>query len=111
MISTAATITSYYDQPIDEVLKEKQDVFQSLCSELEKVAIAKGIFLGENIIKSTLETQKMMPPGSITSMHHDFKQGKQTELENLTGYVVREARRLKIAVPLYETMYQKLSLK
>ncbi|MDD2436545.1 MAG: 2-dehydropantoate 2-reductase [Massilibacteroides sp.] len=110
MISTAATMTSYYDKPIDEVIKEKYGVFQSLCAELEKVAIAKGVMLGNDIVESTLETQKMMPPGSITSMHHDFRQGKKTELENLTGYVVREAKKLNISVPLYNTMYKKLSL-
>lgn len=109
MISTAATITSYYDKPIDEVLRENYDSFRSLCLELNQVAAAKGIVFDNDIIETTLETQKMMPPGSITSMHHDFKQGKPTELENLTGYVVREALRLQIDTPTYVKMYKALA--
>lgn len=109
MISTAATITSYYDKPIDEVIRENYDRFKSLCMELNQLAAAKGIVFDNDIIEKTLETQKMMPPGSITSMHHDFKQGKHTELENLTGYVVREARRLHLETPTYDEMYQALS--
>lgn len=108
MISTAATITSYYDKPIDEVIRDNYEAFKSLCSELKEVASTKGIQFDDAIIETTLETQKMMPPGSITSMHHDFKQGKNTELENLTGYVVNEARRLNVATPTYTEMYQKL---
>lgn len=108
MISTAATITSYYDKPIDEVVRENYDTFRLLCVELKNVASAKGIQFDDDIIDTTLETQKMMPPGSITSMHHDFKQGKNTELENLTGYVVNEARKLNIATPTYNEMYKKL---
>lgn len=111
MISTAATITSYYDRPIDEVIKTNYEAFKSLCVELKNLASAKGIQLEDDIIDTTLETQKMMPPGSITSMHHDFKQGKNTELENLTGYVVREAKRLNLEVPTYNMMYEALSTK
>ncbi|WP_394335432.1 ketopantoate reductase family protein [Massilibacteroides vaginae] len=109
MISTAATITSYYNKPIDEVVRDYYDSFKALCTELKQVASAKGVLLDDDIIETTLETQKMMPPGSITSMHHDFKQGKNTELENLTGFVVNEARKLNIATPFYDKMYAALS--
>ena len=109
MISTAATITSYYNKPIDEVVGDYYDSFKALCTELKQVASAKGVLLDDDIIETTLETQKMMPPGSITSMHHDFKQGKNTELENLTGFVVNEARKLNIATPVYDKMYAALS--
>lgn len=109
MISTSATITSYYDKPIDEVIRDNYDAFKSLCVELKNLASAKGIPLNDDIIETTLETQKMMPPGSITSMHHDFKQGKNTELENLAGYVVKEAQKLNVATPNYNKMYKALS--
>lgn len=111
MISTAATITSYYNKPIDEVVSEHYESFKSLCIELKEVALAKNIQLADDIIDTTLETQKMMPPGAITSMHNDFKQGKNTELENLTGYVVYEAKRLGVPTPTYDTMYQSLNEK
>ncbi len=111
MISTAATITSYFDRPINEVIREEYDSFKSLCVELNNLALAKGICFEDDIIESTLETQKMMPPGSITSMHHDFRQGKSTELETLTGYVVREAQKFNVPTPTYSKMYEALSAK
>lgn len=108
MISTAATITSFYNKPIDQVIHEDYETFKALCIELDLVARKKGIFLPNDIIESTLETQKMMPPGSITSMHNDFIKQKQTEVENLTGYVVREGEKLGVNTPVYLKMYKKL---
>lgn len=109
MISTAATITSYYNKPIDEVIRDNYDTFKALCLELKNIAFAKGVRLSDDIIDTTIETQRMMPPGSVTSMHYDFIQGRQSEVENLTGYVVREAERLDTPVPLYLKMYNKLA--
>ena len=88
MISTAATATSFFNQPIDEVLAQHIDLF---------------------IVYTSIETQKMMPAGSTTSMHSDFLAGKKTELETLTGYVIRQAEKLGVDVPTYRFMYNGLS--
>ena len=42
-------------------------------------------------------------------MHVDFMAGRATELENLTGYVVRTARAHGISLPTYEKMYEALA--
>ena len=42
-------------------------------------------------------------------MHSDFRKGSQTEVETLTGYVVREAKALGISVPTYQFMYKGLT--
>lgn len=109
MISTAATATSFFNQTIDEVLTLHTDLFISLGSELRAVTEALGIHLPDDIIYTSIEAQQMMPTGSTTSMHSDFLAGKSTELEELTGYVVREAERLGIDVPTYRFMYDSLS--
>jgi len=108
MISTAATITSYYDLSIDKVISLHEDSFIELGNELKLVAEAKGIHLPEDIVLSSIHSQSMMPPGSTTSMHADFQRGSQTELETLTGYVVKTAEELGIDVPLYKKMYSYL---
>lgn len=108
MISTAATITSYYNLSIGEVIAEHRDDFIELGNELVQVAMAKGISLPEDIVLSSIKAQSMMPAGSTTSMHADFQKGGQTELETLTGYVVRAAEKLGIDTPLYKEMYIKL---
>lgn len=108
MISLGATTTSYYNQSIGEVMDRHVESFRQLGAELKAVAYAKGITLPEDIIEKTIADQKMMPYESTTSMHTDFKNGKQTELETLTGYVVRSGTATGTPTPLYEMMYREL---
>ena len=109
MISTAATATSFFNQPIDEVLAQHIDLFIALGTDLKSVAEAMGVCLPDDIVYTSIETQKMMPAGSTTSMHSDFLAGKKTELETLTGYVIRQAEKLGVDVPTYRFMYNGLS--
>lgn len=109
MISTAATATSFFNQSIEEVLALHIDLFIALGSELKSVAEAMNANLPDDIVYTSIEAQKMMPPGSTTSMHSDFLAGKKTELESLTGYVIRQAEKLGIDVPTYRFMYNGLA--
>lgn len=109
MISTAATITSYFNAPINEVIEKHSDFFIMLGYELQSVAEAKGIVLPDDIVFNSIKSQQMMPNGSTTSMHADFKRGSKTEIENLTGYVIREAEALGVEVPTYQFMYKGLT--
>lgn len=109
MISPAATITSYFNATINEVISDHMDLFIALGYELKSVAEAKGIRLPEDIVFSSIQSQKMMPNNSTTSMHSDFKNGNHTEIETLTGYVIREADALGIEVPTYKFMYKGLT--
>lgn len=109
VVSTTATLTSFFDQPIDVILANHLDMFIALGSELKEVAAAKGIRLPEDVVFSTIEMQKMLPAGSTTSMHVDFQQGKRTELETLTGEVIRMADELGVQVPTFRFMYNGLT--
>ncbi|RHJ92587.1 ketopantoate reductase family protein [Parabacteroides bouchesdurhonensis] len=109
MISPAATITSFFNQNIGQVIDQHYDMFVTLSSELKNVAEAKGIQFPGNIVYKSIEAQKMMPANATTSMHSDFLLGKPTELETLTGYVVRTAEELGIEVPTYKFMYKGLA--
>lgn len=109
MISTAATITSYFNETISEVIDKHMNFFITLGYELQSLAEAKGIRLPETIVFDSINKQKMMPSGSTTSMHSDFQRGGKTEIENLTGYVVHEARALGLSIPTYELMYKGLT--
>lgn len=108
LISLSATLTSYYNQSIGEVLRFHPDDFFKLGQELKAIAQAKGIPLPEDIIDKNIADQRKMPYDSTTSMHTDFKNGKRTELETLTGYVVKSGKQLHLPVTNYERMYQKL---
>ncbi|MCC8094931.1 MAG: hypothetical protein LIP05_05995 [Tannerellaceae bacterium] len=107
-ISTAATITSYYNLPISEVIRLHKDTFVKLGEELEQIARTKGIRLPEQIVTYSIESRNMMPIGATTSMHRDFIKGGANELETPTGYVVRLAEQEQIKIPVYRCMYNAL---
>lgn len=109
MISTAATITSFFNQTIHEVLDQHKDMFITLGTELRSVAEAAGVRLPDDIVFSSLEAQQGMPAGATTSMHDDFRKGKKTELETLTGSVIRKAAEWGVEVPTYQFMYNGLT--
>lgn len=109
MISTAATITSFFNQPVREAVEQHKDMFITLGLELKSVAEAQGVVLPDDIVFSSLEAQQSMPAGATTSMHDDFRKGRKTELETLTGYVIRKAAELGVEVPTYRFMYNGLT--
>lgn len=109
MISTGATITSYFNESIHEVINKHLDLFITLGYELKSVAEAKGVKLPDHIVDSSIKAQRMMPNGSTTSMHSDFKKGGKTEIETLTGQVIRMARELGVETPTYQFMYNGLT--
>lgn len=109
LISTGATITSFFNQPVSEAIGQHRDMFITLGAELRSVAEAQGIRLPDDIVFTSLEAQQAMPAGTTTSMHEDFRRGKKTELEYLTGYVIRKAAELGVDVPTYRFMYNGLT--
>lgn len=108
LISLSATLTSYYDQSIGEVLKFHREDYFKLGKELKAIAEARGISLPDDITEQIIADQEKMPYDSTTSMHTDFKNKKNTELETLAGYVVKSGKALNLPVTFYEKMYHKL---
>lgn len=109
MISATATGTSYFNQTVGEALAAHREEMRGLIEELCTLFSALGHDLGEDAVERTLERQTFMIPSTTSSMHVDFMAGRPTELETLTGYVVREARRIGLRLPLYERMYTALA--
>lgn len=108
LISLSATLTSFYNQSIGEILEFHREDYFVLGKELGNIASAQGISLPVDLVEQVIADQQKMPYDATTSMHTDFKNGKPTELETLTGYVVRRGHDLHIPVPVYEMMYEKL---
>jgi 2-dehydropantoate 2-reductase len=106
-ISVFATITSYLDSHIGPILadKEQYELVLDLLHEGIALARAKKLALSEDIFEKTLAIITGFPSDATSSMHLDFQKGKKTELEYLTGYVVRSGESLNIPLPLYQKMY------
>ena len=103
-ISAFASLTSYYDISIKKVYDQHPDETVAVLKEIAFVAKAKGINLNAEIDKA-LKTASSLPEGASTSMHLDFKNHHKTELDALTGYVVNEAEKLHVDVPIMRHIY------
>lgn len=110
-VSAIATVTSYANATIGEVVTNEQSkqLLLQLISEIKSVANAKGITMAENISNKIIEKASAMPFEATSSMHSDIKNGKLSEVNSLTEYVVNEGKRLNIATPTYELMSEKLA--
>ncbi|MBI3233229.1 MAG: 2-dehydropantoate 2-reductase [Bacteroidetes bacterium] len=113
-ISATASATSYFDHTIGQLLSDADElqVVQKLIEEVITVAKASNIELPLDIHEKTLNKLKVLPFETTSSMHSDFKNHKSsTELESLTGFVVREGERLHINTPIFDRIFNHLKTK
>ena len=97
-ISAFATMTSFYNKSIGYIYEHHKDEVEEILKEIAQFASTKGIDISDEVQKALLTASKV-PYDSSTSMHLDFKNKKQTELDSLTGY---------IKAPLMQKMYNEL---
>lgn len=110
-IAAVATSTSFYDNTVGEIFEnpEKAEKTKQLVEEIAGLAAAKGIEMHAEIVEKSVEKMKKLSYETTSSMHSDFISGKQhTELESLTGYIIREAEKQGIQVPVFKQMYGSL---
>lgn len=112
-ISSLATLTSYLDKNIGFIVNSEENMkpLNDLIGEVTTLARAKNIKVAESIEEFTLNRIKNAPPESTSSMHSDFMKKGKTELETLTGYVVKEAEKMNLSAPTYKKLYQELKHK
>ncbi len=112
-ISSLATLTSHLDKTKGEIIDSPENLqtLIDLIAEVSDLARAKKINVAENIEEITLEKIKKAPSSSTSSMHADFAKKGRTELETLTGFVVKESQKLSLSVPTYEKLYNELKKK
>ncbi len=112
-ISPLASFTSYTNEPAGNILQQEtlKEQLRELILELKSVATAKGIRLPADIIEHNIQLLNKFPKETTSSMHRDYINGNQTELENLTGYIVREGEKAGIATPAYHRIYKSLKKK
>lgn len=72
--------------------------------ETVAVAAARGVRLPDGAITGALSFLDGLPYGSVPSMHRDIAGGRPSELEQLSGAVVRLGRECGVATPVHEFM-------
>jgi 2-dehydropantoate 2-reductase len=112
-ISPVATYTSAYNINFGEILKDKEHSgrLEKLMKELELLANKLHIHLPDDVIEKNFELIKKLPEHTTSSMQLDFSNKRKTELETLTGFVVKKSQEQGLKLELYETMYNELRKK
>ena len=109
LISSFATLTSYFDEPMGFIVEKKLDLLKEVLEEIVSIANALHVDIGKKEMDKTIKQVQNIPYDSQTSMQLDFNNSRKTELESLTGYIVKEAKKLGIDVKNMEMMYKELS--
>ena len=92
----------------DDTKKEK---IPQVLIYLMEILEGEKIKVPDNITEKVLNKLKALPFETTSSMHSDFMHNKpNTELESLTGYVLRQGIKYNLATPTYRESYEKLLL-
>jgi 2-dehydropantoate 2-reductase len=111
-IASIATATSYFNCSIGTLLEENEETLVQLIEEVKLIALAKGISINPDITANIVNYNKLLPYESTSSMHRDYQNLKpNTEVETLSGYVVRAAREFGIETPAFAQAYNQLKSK
>jgi 2-dehydropantoate 2-reductase len=109
-ISPVASTTALFGKPFGAVMEKEatRNLLEGLMGEVERVGRIKGVEFPADIVSRSLEKISMFPYETRSSMQVDLENGRRTELETFTGYVVRAGHRLGIELPLHQMVYTKL---
>lgn len=94
--------------PIGDI-RESPYLYQMLettANEILFLAQAKNINLDQKDILNILKTINNQDPKSTASTQRDLMEGRPSELETFNGYVVHEARKKNISVPVNTLIYE-----
>jgi 2-dehydropantoate 2-reductase len=112
-VNTVAALTGLPHDPHFAAVEGPQDLgilVRALMDEGKAVAAAAGVTLGEDPWEmNVLATQR--GHRHYPSMLEDVAAHRRTEVDMITGSLVREANRLGVPVPLHETMYRLIKAK
>jgi 2-dehydropantoate 2-reductase len=106
-LSANAALTSAARLPAGPLYSDPDvvEVAGALVAESTAVARALGVDLPDDIVRTWVDRFKGFPPGMYASMYHDIAKGGPLEVDGLSGYVVREARRLGVPTPHHAALY------
>ncbi len=109
VLSALAGITSASLTRPKELL-QYQDARKMFCDAMAEalaVGLAKGIDLSENLVQESLEYVDSLPDFQ-NSMHGDYENGRATELDALSGAVIRLGKQIGVATPVHSLLYSVL---
>jgi len=109
VLSSLAGITSAAQTRASELLKfpDARKMFLDALEEALAIGMARGIDLSENLAQESLEWIDTLPDFQV-SMHADFEAGRVTELDALSGAVIRLGKQIGVKTPVHSFFYSVL---
>jgi 2-dehydropantoate 2-reductase len=104
---TNAALTSASRLPAGPLYSDPDvvEVAAALIAEATAVARAAGVAVPADIEPVSVARLKGFPAGMYASMYHDIAKGGPMEVDGLSGYLVREGRRLGVPTPHHAALY------
>ena len=89
-------------------IPETRQMWQQAMHEVLSVARAQEIELDEVVIQKSTEYVDGLPPQATASMQRDILEGRPSELNTLSGGVLRLGREVAVHTPIHEFIYNAL---
>ena len=109
VLSALAGITSAAQTRPKELLKYP-DARRMFCDAMEEalaVGLAKGVNLSDDLVQESLKYIDGLPDFQ-NSMHGDYEAGRATELDALSGAVIRLGKQIGVPTPVHSFLYSVL---
>lgn len=90
-------------------LPETRRLVEGAMQEIAAVARARGCALPDDAVGSALRLVDSLPAEGTASLQRDLADGRPSELDQLTGAVVRLGSELGLATPINRLLYQALA--
>ncbi len=103
---SASVLTGVLQMPLGFIVQD--EYAKTICVELVKEAVAvaraEGEFFDESEeIEKVLKVCENSPEG-LTSIYADIKDGRRTEVDTISGSVVRKAQKLGVSAPYHKML-------
>ena len=110
VITSFAGVGGVTRSSIDVILELEQTrrLLEASMSEIAELAQARGVALEDDVVAAGVALLEKFEPGSTSSMQRDIEAGRPSELEHLTGAVVRLAREAGVRIPVNEFLFAAL---
>jgi 2-dehydropantoate 2-reductase len=88
---------------------EARELMESAMREVIVIAAVIGVDLQEKDIEEWYKVLDALNPAGMTSMFQDVEAGRKTEVEMLAGTVIELGKRLGVATPVNQRLFDELS--
>ena len=107
---TVGAILCYFNGDTGFVRSQEgyKEIVEAAYGEVQAVARAKGVELTDDFVAKLVSTIDTNSANTITSLYRDLRDGKDpkdTELDNLVGYLIEQGKLVGIPTPIFEQAY------